>query len=99
MSLKTLAGRELHVTVLHGIRWPHLLSVIIFSLRTCGRSFIWSLVNSSFFIVTGRICAGAWTHWSHYQHCVRRQNNPQEPHHKKASYAKGKKIARRWIKW
>jgi len=52
-----------------------------------------------FFVFTGRICAGAWTHWSHYQHCVRRQNNPQEPHHKKTSYAKGKKIARSWIKW
>ena len=61
MSLKTLAGRELHITLLHGVWWPHLLSVIIFSLPTCGCSFIWSLVNSSFFffVVTGRICAGA----------------------------------------
>ena len=98
MSLKSLAGRELHVTILHGIWWPHWLSVIIFSLPTCGCSFIWSLVNSPF-VVTGWICAGARTHWSHYQHCVRRQNNPQEPHHKKTSYAKGKNIARSWIKW
>jgi len=62
MSLKTLAGRELQITVLHGIWWPHLLSVLIFSLSTCGCSFICSLVNSSFFVVTGRICAGARTH-------------------------------------
>lgn len=72
-----------------------LIKALFISLPTLG-AFLSQLI---FLLFAGRICSGTRTDWSHYQHCVRRQDHPKEPNHKKASYAKGKEIALSLTVW
>ena len=53
MCLKILADCGLYITAVHDMWWPHLLSLIIFSLPTCGCTSVLSFVKSFFLLLQG----------------------------------------------